>query len=101
MFSLSTDSIYQKFRFRRGSDQQANKQLLFELVRDDPRTLHAAYHPNPHTYEQYFIIASHKALLQAEQHTDGHIVIVIDYPQYGYFDYDSNSEDFMKHLPLF
>ena len=67
MFSPSTNSIYRRFRSRRGSDRQANKQLLFELVRDDPRTLHAAYHPDPHTFEQYFIIASHKALLQAEQ----------------------------------
>lgn len=101
MFSPSTNSIYRRFRSRRGSDRQANKQFLFELVRDDPRTLHAAYHPDPHTFEQYFIIASHKALLQAEQHTDGNIIIVIDYPQYGYFDYDSDSEDFMKHLQLF
>lgn len=48
-----------------------------------------------------FIIVPHTALLQAEQHTDGRIIIVIDYPQYGLFDYNSNSEDFMKHLQLF
>lgn len=101
MLLPSTNSIYRRFLSRRGSDQEANKQLLFELVRDDPRTLHAAYHPDPHTYEQYFLIVSNKALLQAEQHTNGRIIIVIDYPQHGYFDYDSNDKDFMKHLQLF
>lgn len=96
------NSVYARFisKYTSGS-HYFNKEILFNAVKEDVRTTPSAYRMVTHSFDQYFLVIPCGALLQVEKHEDGRIIAVIDYPRYGYFDYDSNPQQFLKYLKLF